>query len=324
MALNIQRGPTREPIRLLLHGVSGIGKTTFAAAIPNAVFVSAEDGGGDLDIARIPVDSWPAAMRAVSDLAREPHDFDTVVVDTISTLERFCHAQVVVDAKAVSIDEAYGGYGRGYTAAVTEQEKLVRALDELRARRRMNVVLLCHTSIKKFDDPRGLPYDRYMLAMNEKAAKLWMAWADDVLFANYEVRVKADGNAATAKKGKARDEVPDRVVYTETRPAFDAKNRHGLPADIPLDWPEFSAAIRWNERTSAARGASPAPAHVTGEPTTADLRAACVHALRELNWTNQDVSALLSPYGATKLDEVPASNRADVLSALRVPRPNNK
>lgn len=313
MALNIQRGATREPIRLLLHGVSGIGKTTFAAAIPNAVFVSAEDGGGDLDIARLQVDSWPAAIRAVGDLLREPHDFETVVVDTISTLERFCHAQVVTDAKAVSIDEAYGGYGRGYTAAVTEQEKLVRALDELRARRRMNVVLLCHTHIKKFDDPRGLPYDRYMLAMNEKAAKLWMAWADDVLFANYEVRVKADGNAATAKKGKARDEVPDRVIYTETRPAFDAKNRHGLPADLPLDWPEFAKAIRWEERASAARGVVPA----TAEPTVAELRAACVYALRELDWTNEDVSALLSRFGADKLDKVPANNRAEVLATLR-------
>ncbi len=319
MALNIQRGPTREPLRLLVHGVSGIGKTTFAAAIPNAVCISAEDGGGDLDIARLPVDSWPAALRAVADLLREPHEFETVVIDTISTMERLCHTQVVADAKAVSIDEAYGGYGRGYTAAVTEQERLLRALDELRARRRMNVVLLCHTHIKRFDDPRGLPYDRYMPAMNEKAAKLWMAWADDVLFANYEIRVKADGNAATAKKGKARDEVPDRVLYTETRPAFDAKNRHGLPFDLPLDWPEFAAAVRWTERTSAARGVTrstpPAP-----EPTSADLRAACVHALRELNWTNEDVSSLLAQFGATKLDDIPVSHRAEVLSAFRVSR----
>lgn len=314
MSLRIQKGPTVEPLRILLHGVSGIGKTTFAAAAPKALFLTAEDGGGDLDIARLPVDSWKAALAELSNVLREEHDYDTLVIDTVSTLERLCHAHIVAESKAATIDDAFGGYGKGYTAALVEQEKLIAALDQLRIRRRMNVLALCHTTIKKFDDPRGVPYDRYQLAMNEKAAKLWMAWADDVLFANYDVRVKTE--TATAKKGKARDEVPDRVIYTETRAAYDAKNRHALPADLELSWPAFATAIRWDERTAAAHGRA-AQLRV---PTVDELRAEIGVALRERNWTNKDVAALLSTHGAAKAADLSDDARAAVIVALRESR----
>ncbi len=34
-----------------------------------------------------------------------------------------------------------------------------------------------------------------------------------------------------------------RVMHTEERPAFLAKNRYGLPETLPLEWSEFLAAM---------------------------------------------------------------------------------
>lgn len=318
MPLPIQRGPPAEPLRLLLHGVAGIGKTTFAASIPRVLFLSAEDGGGDLDFDRIQIDSWPMLLSVVADLARDPHDYETVALDTIDKIERLLWAHLVSLQKgANTIEDVGGGFGKGYTAAVTEHEKLSVALDLLRTKRRMNVVVIAHTVVKTFKDPEGPDYDRYMLAMNDKAAKLWTGWADCVLFANHDVRVVTRQGAKPGEKGKARDEVPERRLYTTPRAAFDAKNRYSLPEDLPLAWADFAAAAKWNERTAKARGAIPVP-------TVDEVRAAAGRAMRELDWTMEDVSALLTAQGATvippKAGDVPEVNRAAVIAALNTPK----
>lgn len=322
MPLNIQRGPPAEPLRILLHGVAGIGKTTWAASIPRVLFVSAEDGGGDLGFDRVQVDSWPALLSTVEALAREPHDYETVALDTIDAMERMLHAHLCTVAKCATIEEVGGGFGKGYTAALTEHTKLAAALDMLRTKRRMSVVIIAHTVVKTFKDPEGPDYDRYMLSMNDKAARMWTGWADCVLFANHDVRVQVRQGAKVGEKGKARDEVPARRLYTTPRAAFDAKNRYSLPDDLDLSWADFAKAIRWEERTAAARAniQSPPP------PTAAEVQAAGVHAMRELDWLAEDVQRVLRAHGAesAKAADVPPENRAKAIAALSVPKNKNQ
>ena len=37
--------------------------------------------------------------------------------------------------------------------------------------------------------------------------------------------------------------VGERVMYAEERPAFWAKNRYGLPVELPLSWDAFQKSI---------------------------------------------------------------------------------
>jgi hypothetical protein len=104
----------------------------------------------------------------------------------------------------------------------------------------MHVLLIGHAQIKSFQDPE-LPsaYDRYQLKINERAAALVREAADAVLFARFETElVKVNGS-----KPKARGE-GNRIMYTESRPGWDAKNRFNLPFCMPLDWKSFGEAIR--------------------------------------------------------------------------------
>ena len=103
----------------------------------------------------------------------------------------------------------------------------------------MHVLLIGHAQIKSFQDPE-LPtaYDRYQLKINDKAAALVREAADAVLFARFETElVKTNG------KTRARGE-GNRIMYTESRPGWDAKNRFNLPFVLPLDWKVFGDAIR--------------------------------------------------------------------------------
>jgi len=98
------------------------------------------------------------------------------------------------------------------------------------------VILLAHSIIKTFKNPAGDDYDRFGLRVHDKAAGLLKEWCDDVLFANYETFVSKDGNRPKGVSTGAR------LIFTERRAAWDAKNRHGLPETLPLDWETYFSA----------------------------------------------------------------------------------
>lgn len=266
MALAIKTGPTLDPLRLVLHGQEGVGKTTWAAGCPGALFLTAEDGGGDLEYTRAVLDTWDALRDAVRELVRDAQGFRTVVIDTIDTYERLLWQRICVDAGADSIENVGGGYGKGYTRAAEEMGALQRDLDALRVRQRVNVILLAHSHVRAFNDPLGAPYDRYEVRLHKGTADLWKGWADAVLFACFDITVMKSGKkgriveAGALEKGKAL-EGAKRVIYTSKEAAYDAKNRHSLPDEMPLSWPAFAKAIRWTEREAAGPKPKPADHH---------------------------------------------------------------
>lgn len=246
MALaGIQRGPVAQPLRLLCYGPEGIGKSTLGASAPAPVFLGTEDGVGQLDVARFPEpQSWPDALDAVRELAREPHKFQTLVVDTVDWLEPLVWRHVCERDRKPNI-EAYG-YGKGYVAALDEWRVFVGALEALRRARPMHVVLLAHAMVKTYKNPEGDDYDRFSLKVHDKAGGLLKEWCDAVLFANYRTHVLKEGARAKGYDGHTR------VLHTERRAAFDAKNRFGLPAELLLGWAELADAVRANSGAEAA------------------------------------------------------------------------
>jgi hypothetical protein len=92
--------------------------------------------------------------------------------------------------------------------------------------------------VKNFQNPAGENYDRFQLKMNEKFGALFKERHDAVLFANYQAFiVEKDGKTKALGDGS-------RMLYTEHRPAWSAKNRYGLPFELPLDWAEFERAAK--------------------------------------------------------------------------------
>ena len=68
--------------RVMLYGVEGIGKTTFAAGAPNPIFILTEDGLGSLKVDHFPLArSSSDVMEAIGTLYSEKHDFKTQRTD---------------------------------------------------------------------------------------------------------------------------------------------------------------------------------------------------------------------------------------------------
>lgn len=232
----VTRGRLVQPLRVLLYGPEGVGKSTFASNAPAPVFIGPEDGTATLDIARFPEPrTWADLFDAIGTLGTDSHVYQTVVLDTLDWIEPLCWRHVCQKAGKPDV-EAFG-YGKGYLAALDEWRLLISALDALRRTKGMHVVLLAHAVIRTFKNPEGDDYDRWGLKLNEKAGGLLKEWADAVLFANYETLVAKDGNRGKGVGGGAR------FIHTERRAAFDAKNRHDLDDRLPLDWEAFYQQI---------------------------------------------------------------------------------
>ena len=85
---SLQRSTDVKPPRILIYGVSGVGKTTLAASAPSPVFILTEDGLGALDVPHFSLaTSFDDILQAQGALYTEPHEFKTVVVDSLDWLE---------------------------------------------------------------------------------------------------------------------------------------------------------------------------------------------------------------------------------------------
>lgn len=248
----VVKGKIAKPTRVLLYGFEGIGKSTFAASAPSPIFIGAEDGTSELDVARFPEpQSWEHVLEAVHELTTTPHDYRTVVIDTLDWLEPFvwertCRGRKQEKSGKPILHIEDFGYSKGYQHALEHWRVLTARLEALRAQRQMGVILLGHAYIKTFKNPLGDDYDRFQMKVHEKAAGLLREWCDASLFAMYETHTyDSNGRAKGISTGA-------RVVHTQRTAAWDAKNRYDLPEKLPLDWDAFAEAV------AAHRPAEPA------------------------------------------------------------------
>jgi len=230
----------------VIHGVEGIGKTTLASQFPSPLILDTEDGSKRIDCARFRVTKWLDLLSAMLDLGGDPQGFKTVVIDSIDWAEMLLRAHL--EAKlGKPVDEM--PYGRGFGVLSEAFQQLIAAADGLIAKG-MNVVFVGHSEVKRCTPPdMDEGYDRYEIKLSKKVAPIVKEWADLILFTNYKTRLieGADGR----KKGRGGKE---RVMYAERTAAWDAKNRFGLPAEMPMDIGQLESIFTVQTLAETIRG----------------------------------------------------------------------
>jgi len=233
----VTKGLVESPHLILIYGTDGIGKSTFASEAPSPVFLGGEEGTKRLDVARLPApNTYDDVLVQLKELTNDTHNYRTLVVDSVDWLEPLIWEYICKKEGVSSLEKVGGGYGKGYTEAQLTWRDFCKKLQELQSKTGMHVILVGHSFIKPFHDPEvNVSYDRYIIKMHDKSASILREFVDAVLFANFETIAK-EGEGI--KKAKAYGD-GTRVLYTERRPAFDAKNRLGLPFQMELSWGTF-------------------------------------------------------------------------------------
>lgn len=221
-----------QPPRLLIYGPEKMGKTTLASEFPAPVFLQTERGeSGDLMLDALAPEgeshltTFNQLLDAIGALIIEPHEFQTVVLDSVSATEKLVWAEVCDRNKWQSIETP--GFGKGYVETDYAWRELLDALTYLRDSRGMTIVLIGHATISRFDDPETQSYSRYEIDLHKRAMATLKREVDAILLIKKDVTIKTEQPGG---KGRARADGGDtRWIYTAHRPAFDAGNRYDMP-----------------------------------------------------------------------------------------------
>lgn len=236
----IKKGPSARPPKIMLIGVEGVGKSTAGAQMPEPVFICGESGLVGPQFEEVPnytPEKWQDVLDFVDALADDHGEYRTLVIDTLDWLEPMLFAEVVRKANKPDIKNIEDfGYGKGYVLAQNEARQLIMRLDKANAAG-LNILLLSHSQQKTVKNPLGDDYDHFESKMNAKVGGIFKEWADAVLFARFEVFTRKDGLKSKGYGGNTR------VVETTHSAAWDAKNRYGLPEQMPLDMATILDAI---------------------------------------------------------------------------------
>lgn len=262
--MEIIRGKMNSPIKAVVYGPEGIGKSTFASQFPDPLFIDTEGSTKHMDVSRLPAPrTWNELRDEIHFVRDNPDTCKTLVIDTADWAEQLCIQEVCIKGGKTGIEDY--GYGKGYTYLAEEFGRMLRALTEV-CEKGINIVITAHAALRKFEQPdESGAYDRWELKLQKKTAPLLKEWPDMLLFANYETIVIKDEN------GKAKAHGGKRVMYTSHHPVWDAKNRFGL--DEKLDFSFDSIAHLFEEekpkkKSKAKKKEEPKPEPVAEEPAT--------------------------------------------------------
>ena len=240
--MNITKGIQFRPVKTLVYGTEGIGKSTFASKFPDPLFLDLEGGTHRLDVNRVDgIITWTELLQTIGEAITQ-NVCKTLVIDTADWAERLA-IRYVCDRHQKSGIEDFG-YGAGYTYLTEEFGKLLKYLDRAIAHG-INVVILAHANLRTITLPEEQgSYDHWELKLSSKTtnkvAPMVKEWADMVLFANYKTLLVDDkSNMGTKKKAVGGQ----RVMYTTHTTFADAKNRFGLAPELPFDYKEIANVI---------------------------------------------------------------------------------
>ena len=254
-----KRQVVRKPEKLVIEGETGAGKTTFACSSHTkkepAFVINADDGGENVfhktginlihdciptgDV-KENAEKWDQLMATLREIASEKSGIKRIIIDSVDKVEILAQAKTCSLHKLSHIEDM--GYGKGFSYARGEMQKLLSGLNYLRDTQDIQPILVCHTQVRTINKPTMEPYDSFVLKLHRSLCGDIMEWADVILFVAFETIVKKIDSGFNRKDSRAIQS-GKRFLYTSGSMGVDAKNRFDLPAEIPADWDEYQKLI---------------------------------------------------------------------------------
>lgn len=224
-------GRIRKAIMMALYSGPGIGKTDFGASFPGAHFFDFEESTFQINVSRSRPTSFNETMDDLEEIleADDPKGIQTLIFDTIDEFERLIHRHVASEAKKAHIENI--GWQKGYDMAVNHWADFINICREIRDKHSIHIVLLAHSTGRSHTDlEQGESFSRHAMCLHRKAADYIFGQVEMVLFAKKDIAIRVEDEKVIAK------DVEKRILCTTLSAHYDAKNRVGLPATMPMPY----------------------------------------------------------------------------------------
>lgn len=260
MALSdIVKKPVSKPPMLTIVGAPGTGKSTLAGLFPKPIFIQTEDSETvfesweeDVQPAFLPkvcrsnFTANPSNPRRTSDhikqqlgmLLNEEHDYETLVIDSITSLNVLFEDEVKQMYNVDNVGDAAGGFNKGFDVVAGLHQDIKQYCDVIRAKKNMTIVFLAHTGIERMkQSPDTEEYSYFSLDMYKKSVPVYVNLVDGVFYLKKEEFIKdleKNKKGQITKYGKVI-QTGERILVTNGDGKIgyiNAKSRYPLETEI--------------------------------------------------------------------------------------------
>lgn len=241
----------RNGLKIMIYGEPKVGKSYFGAQIPNHIFLNLENGLEYIEGAnKLPyTDNYETVMAMLRELATTEHPYKTLVIDSADVLENLIKKWIVAQQNNPQIKDITDiSFGRGYPLLMTKTRELINKFEWLSTHKKMNIVLICHSEVKKMQPPVGAEYTYIAPSLYAKTSqgdstlKIYTDWLDVVAYCEYK-RVVTQASTGFGTRGQAKG-TGERIMHIEAgNPAYISGSRLSLPAQLPFSWEALKEAV---------------------------------------------------------------------------------
>lgn len=227
-----------KKIKALFYGPPGVGKSVFVLGAPNPYYVTTDgnyewlDEFGAKAEAHTQVSTWEEAKKV---FASDFEGYDTIVVDLVEDMFKWCEQEYCKRAKLDHISDV--GYGKGYDITrnefFLEMSKLIN--------KNKHVIFISHENVFVTKDRRGVEHTHY--APSSRIPDKVLDMLEGRLRYCLRCYMKAEEESeGVLVKRRYLSLVPKENEFGIIRGVDETQ----IPHDIPLDWKEFTKAIGFN------------------------------------------------------------------------------
>lgn len=220
--MNVLKGQTLTAPKLMLYGLSGVGKSSLAAKLKNPLFLDFEGGLNYLGVDRtaqyVNLDEF---YKDLVELYRKAEagkrEYDTVVIDSVDWLVRKVvekAAGIDKDNLTETLNRSNGGYGNGKAVLENQIRTKLLPLLVLLNKQGYGICFVAHAERKDLMDADGVDVERVTPKIDVNTMNVFVEWTDSVFYLK-----NVDG---------------ERYLVLEGDSNVLAKNRMGLHGEVKL------------------------------------------------------------------------------------------
>jgi len=209
----------------LVYGLPKVGKSTFCSQIPDALFLTTEQGFNHLEIYNVSITKWEDVLTVGAELVglktKNPDvelPYKTLVIDIADWFFKHCENYVMKANQVVHPSDL--GFGKGYALVKDEFVRVVNRLNQVG----VGMVFVSHAKERE-QSTKTAKWTYMDSSLPGTASGVITGLCDFILFFH------------TDSEGK-------RFIRTKATRHINAGDRSGkLPELIPLDYNEFKKAF---------------------------------------------------------------------------------